>query len=253
VEPAADEVVHPARGHPVEGGPRHCERALVAAAVRHAQEELERRVGRKLGRAAESAPFGIEQLGERGRGPGEETTRERLGRGLAGARVPDRLGEDVGLPREVGPALAVRVGDRGEHLPEARQAVTRLGREVRAAPEGPAVRREEDRQRPAAVSGQRDHRLHVEAVHVRPLLAVDLDRDEVLVHERGGLGVLEGLVLHDVAPVTRGVADGEEDRLVLVARAREGLVAPGVPVHRVVGVLEQVGARLGCQAVGHYP
>ena len=74
---------------------------------------------------------------------------------------------------------------------------------------------QEDGHRPAAVSGHRLHGGHVDGVEVRALLAVDLDVHEVLVHERGDVGVLEGLVLHHVTPVTRGVADREEHRLVL--------------------------------------
>ena len=67
--------------------------------------------------------------------------------------------------------------------------------------------------------GQRDDRVHVDRVEVGPLLAIDLDADEALVHQRGGRLVLERLVLHHVAPVAGGVADREQDRHVL-ARAR---------------------------------
>ena len=56
------------------------------------------------------------------------------------------------------------------------------------------------------------------------------------------VGALERLVRHDVAPVARAVADRDEERLVLGPRALERLVAPRVPVHRVVGVLEEVRA-----------
>ena len=48
----------------------------------------------------------------------------------------------------------------------------------------------------------------------------------------------------DAAPVAGGVADREEDRLVLCARPRERLVAQGVPVDRVVGVPKEVRACL---------
>ena len=136
-----------------------------------------------------------------------------------------------------------------QHLPERRHPVPRLRRVVRAAEERLAVRREEDRHRPAAVAGERDDGVHVDRVDVRPLLAVDLDADEVLVHQRGGRLVLERLVLHDVAPVAGRVADREQDRLVLGAGARERLLAPRVPVHRVVGVLEEVGAGFLREAV----
>jgi len=101
------------------------------------------------------------------------------------------------------------------------------------------------------LTGERDDCVHVEGVDVRPLLAVDLDADVVLVHERRRLVVLERLVLHHVAPVAGRIADGEEHGLVLGARLGEGLLAPGVPVDRVVGVLKEVGARLLGQAVRH--
>ena len=66
---------------------------------------------------------------------------------------------------------------------------------------------------------------------------------------RGDLGVLERLVLHHVAPVAGGVADREEDRLVLASCRLEGLLTPRVPVDGVVGMLEQVGALLAGEPV----
>src|SRR3712207_7355348 len=59
------------------------------------------------------------------------------------------------------------------------------------------------------------------SVEVGPLLAVDLDRDEVRVEERRRLGILERLALHDVAPVAGRVADRQEDRPVEQARRSE--------------------------------
>ena len=61
---------------------------------------------------------------------------------------------------------------------------------------------------------------HVDRVDVRPLLAVDLDRDEVGVELRGGRRVLERLVRHHVAPVAGRVADREQHRHVAPARPR---------------------------------
>ena len=62
--------------------------------------------------------------------------------------------------------------------------------------------------------------------------------------------VLERLALHHVAPVAGRVADREEDRLVLRPGLLQRLLAPGIPVHRVVGVLQQVGAGRRRQSVG---
>ena len=65
--------------------------------------------------------------------------------------------------------------------------------------------------------------------------------------------VLERLALHHVAPVAGRVADREQDRPILLARAREGLLAPRVPVDGVVLVLEEVRRGLVCEPVGHLP
>ena len=127
---------------------------------------------------------------------------------ICGARSSDLL------------ALALEgVDDRFHHHAEARHAAALVRREVGAAVEGHALGVEEDGHRPAALAADRLHRLHVEGVDVGALLAVDLDVDEVLVHVGGGLGVLEGLALHHVAPVAGRVADREQDRPVL-ARGR---------------------------------
>jgi len=52
-----------------------------------------------------------------------------------------------------------------------------------------------------------------------------------------------------VTPVTRGVADRDEQRHVVLAGALEGVVAPRLPVDRVVGVLLEVRTRLLVEAV----
>ena len=42
----------------------------------------------------------------------------------------------------------------------------------------------------------------------------------------------------------------EEDRFVLAARFFEGFRAPGIPVHRIMRVLQQVRTFLGGQPIG---
>ena len=118
------------------------------------------------------------------------------------------------------------LGDALQHLAERRPPPARLRREIRAAPERRAVRGDEHGQRPAALLAQRVQRRHVQMVDVRPLLAVHLDVDEALVHQRRGLGVLEGFVRHHVAPVAGGIADRQQDRLV---RRRAPPPAPPAP------------------------
>ena len=107
------------------------------------------------------------------------------------------------------------------------------------------------RHRPAAPPGHHLHRVHVDLIQVGPLLAVHLDADEVLVQQPGNLGVLEALVGHHVAPMAGGVADRQEDRLLLRSGQRQRLGPPRPPVHGVVGVLQQVGAQFAGKLVGH--
>src|SRR5581483_1323383 len=174
---------------------------------------------------------------------------------LAGRRelcaAPQCLDDHVRLLSDVVSPFLVDVRDRDEDLAKGREPVPRLGRVVRAAEERRAVRGEEDGHRPAALTGEGDDRVHVQRIDVRTFLAVDLDADEQVVHKPGRFVVLERLVLHHVAPVACGVADGEEHRLVLFARARERLVAPWVPVDRVVGGLQEVRPRLAGEAIHH--
>ena len=78
-------------------------------------------------------------------------------------------------------------------------------------------------------------------VDVRPLLAIDFHADEIAVHLRRDLGVLEGLVRHDVAPMAGGVADRKHHGRVARSGLFEGLATPQAPIHGICGVLEEVG------------
>ena len=111
------------------------------------------------------------------------------------------------------------------------------------------LRFEKHGHRPAASPRQRLDRRHVNIIHIRALFTIDLDRDEVLVHVGGNLLVFKALSLHHMTPITRGVADADEDRLVLASRGFKRLRSPRIPVHRVMGMLQQVGAGFVDQAI----
>ena len=134
------------------------------------------------------------------------------------------------------------------HLFEQRGELVR--RVVGAAEERLAVRGLKAGHGPAAVTGDQHHRSHVDLIHGRVALPVDLDGDEVFVQQGGDGRVFETLPLHHMAPVAGGVADGEEHRLAFPFGPREGRFGPGMPVHRVVSVLQQIGRVLQDQAVG---
>ena len=156
-----------------------------------------------------------------------------------------------GRPFELVALLAPGAGQLRQDLHEPRPSPPARRRKVGAAVERLQRRRQPHAHRPPAGPGGGLDEQHVDAVHVGPLFAVHLDRHEVLVEHLRHAGILEALVLHHVAPVAGRIPDREEDRPVLGARAREGRFAPGVPVHRVVLMLEQIRAVLRRETIGH--
>ena len=139
--------------------------------------------------------------------------------------------------------FAISVGNRQQGLLETGTAPTVIGREIRAAVKGMAVGREKNRQRPAARAGDGRHRELITAVHIGPLVAIDLDRDKVLVDDLGGVGVFVGFAVHDVAPMTPHRANVEQDGLVLALRRGERLFAPLVPLDGLMHRRAQVSGR----------
>ena len=258
-EAAAELVVETALGHARQRQRGHVERLQVGLGVAGggvpvAQQPLEGRCRRKLRRAAEATEVAVE-------------ARLELAACLAQRQLVEcqsavgRRGRDgvEGLPQrrvllaDLGTALAVVLRDAAQDLAERRQAVACVLREISAAEKRHLVAGgQEHGQWPAAAAlRQQLVRELVDAVEVGPLLAVHLHVDEQLVHQRRGRLVLEGLVRHDVAPVAGGVADREQDRLGGSARALERLRAPGMPVHGVRGVLQEIGAGLAREPVRH--
>ena len=141
-----------------------------------------------------------------------------------------------------------------EQALDARPPVGVLPGEVSACEDRPEVRGQEDAHRPAAMAARVEHRSrHVDFIQVRTLLAVHLDRHEVSIERLRDRRVFERLPLHDVAPVAGGVADAQEDQLVLAARAGQRFLAPRIPVHGILGVLRQVGAGFAFESIGHVP
>ena len=193
----------------------------------------------------------VERLGEPGGGPGARSPR-RSGPPASGrARRCSASLSALVLLVDLVALLAPDLADALQHLRQAGPAVARFRREVGAAPERLAGGRQEHRQRPAALLAEQRQGMLVDLVEIGPLLAIDLDVDEVAVHQRGDRRVLEALVRHHVAPVAGGVADREQDRLVLLPGGGERRLVPRLPVHRVVPVLEQIRAGRFGEAVAH--
>ena len=160
-----------------------------------------------------------------------------------------RLQEAGAIGLDVLRLVAEGLGHALQHVDEARPAVPRGIGEVGAAPERLAVGRAEHGERPAALFPQDMQRLHVDGVDVGALLAIDLDVDEQLVHHRRDLRRFEALVRHDMAPMAGGIADREQDRPVGAPGLGQRLLAPRPPMNGIFGMLQQIGAGLGTQAI----
>ena len=250
VEPAAQMVVHAALRHLAQRKGGHVQIAPPAGGVRRAQEQGEHeRVG-KFWSLADAAVFGVVVPGQRVRGGFQSRGVQRMGGRLALVELFESA-HDLGRRLDdFGRSVAVSRGDTGQHARKGRNVVTVFGREVGPAVERLAVRGQKDGHRPAAPTGQHLHRVHIDVVDVGPLLTVHLDVDEEVVHERSRLRVLERLVRHDVAPVASRIAHAEQNWLVFGFGFGERLLAPRIPIHGIVGMLQQIGAGLPGQPVG---
>ena len=187
--------------------------ARLAGAQPAAPQQLEQSGLRKFRRAAGAAIHRIDDAAELLRGVIEfggadrDACRACAPRRRAAPSAPRDSARSSAAPREtIARSRAAR-----RRRPACRNA-TNL-RKVSAAPDRFAVGREEHGQRPAALLAEMMQRRHVDLIDVGPLLAIDFDVDEQLIHHRRGVVVLEALVRHHVAPVAGRIADREQDRL----------------------------------------
>ena len=70
------------------------------------------------------------------------------------------------------------------------------------------------------------HGAHVNLIEVWSLFAVDFNVHEVFVHQPGDRLVLKRLMLHHMTPVTRRIADAQQDWFLLAARNFQRFFAP---------------------------
>ena len=252
MESAADVVAHAAERHRAQRHEHHVARlarrrsararAAGTAARSGAETSARRRTRRGDGRRRRRTPRPRDRARRRaGSGSRPPCDRSPRSRSTMVAADCSTLSRSSRQTRAISSRTSTKPG-----LPHLRRR-----REVGAAVERLQRRRQPHAHRPAAGPGRHLDEGHVDAIDVRPLFAIDLDRHEVPVEHVGDLAALEALVLHHVAPVARRVADRQEDRLVLAARLLEGLVAPRVPVNGIVFVLEEVRTLFGGETVWH--
>ena len=239
-EAATDVVADAALADVAKRGEHDVSVARVAGAIGRAPQELEQAGLGEFGRAVGAAVDGVHEAQQALRRLIEQGAVE--GDGGAGAGGGE-MGHQRRRIQSDGLGFgAIDVGDFAQHVDEGRAAVAGGLGEIGATPDGSAVGGEEHGERPAALLAGGMESGHVDLVDVGALLTIDLDVHEKLVHDRGSFRVFEAFVGHDMAPMTGGIADGEENGLVGGFGLGERGGPPGAPMDGVVLVLKQIGA-----------
>ncbi len=249
VKPEPHVVPDPAETHGRQRPFHHLERPRLAGACVAAQQKQEPVRGREFRGRPETAVAAVEACGDVVIGAVQHAYARLLG-GRVLERFAELRGEAFGRGGDLPGLLRPQRLDPFAELDQAAAAEAVAFGDIGRGEERFPVGGHENAERPAAAAGHHLAGGHVHGVDVGALLAVDLDADEGVVQVAGGFVVFEGFLLHHVAPVAGGVADGQEDGLVLRLGRGEGGLAPGVPLDRVVGVLQQIGAFFVDQAVG---
>ena len=83
--------------------------------------------------------------------------------------------------------LFPRWRDSLQNFWKSRLTITILRRKICSADKWLQIRREPDTHRPAAAAGRRLHKSHVNAIDIRPFLAIDFDVHKLAIHDLGGL------------------------------------------------------------------
>lgn len=120
---------------------------------------------------------------------------------------------------------------------------------VSAAEYGLEVGSDEDVQRPAAGACGSLDVVHVYAVDIRALFAINLYWYKVVVEQLGNLIVLKRLALHDMTPMAGSVAYADENQAVGLFGQVDSLWSPQLPCDGVVHMAADVGATALIQAV----
>ena len=158
-----------------------------------------------------------------------------------GGGTSQRRHDLVAALADLGAIVRPRLRDPAQDFHETRLSVAIFRRKIGAADKWLEPGRQPDVERPAAAAGRGLDEGHVNAIDIRTFLPVDFNIHEPRVHEGRDFFVLERLALHHVAPMAGGITDREKNRLLLPACFGKGFLAPGIPINRVVGVLEKVG------------
>ena len=235
METAAHLVVNAAAAHRVQGHFDRRQGVAVANALGLCEQQEQQRFLRELGRLTEAALEFVVAHQRLINGVEDGAAAEFAGSVPALAEPRHGIGDLLAPPYQVLALPGPELGDSQQ-----KRAETFRG-EIGSGKKRLAFRGQKTRHRPPATTGDQVYRLHVGLIDIGAALPVDLDRNEMPIQKRGDGLVFEALAFHDMTPVTGRIANRKKHRLVFASGAGECFRTPGIPVDRVMGMLEQIG------------
>ena len=95
-----------------------------------------------------------------------------------------------------------------DHVQHAYSSVSGMFGKVGSGKKRFFVRCHDNGQWPAATAGHHGTDGHVNGINIGPLFAIHLDTDKGVIEQSGNRFIFKRFPLHDMAPVTGGIADG---------------------------------------------
>src|SRR6185437_13545017 len=135
------------------------------------------------------------------------------------------------------------LGNGLQNTLQTRPAAGVLGRKIGTAEKRLTIRSEKSRERPAALSGNRAHGGLVARVHVGTLVAIHLYGNVKLIDGRRDFRIFVAFAINYMAPMAPHRADIKQDGFGFGTRFLKRLLAPFVPVNRLMRGRTQVRAR----------
>ena len=166
----------------------------------------------------------------------------RIGLGFGAQALRQSFAIGLNFVRRLAPDAA----DFSQYLQKARAPILRIFGKICAAPKRRAIAIKTNGQGPAALLAHHGQRAHIYFVQIGALFAVELDADEIGVHQRRHFFVFKAFMRHHMTPMARCIANGQKHRHIAPPRLGKHRRLPGLPMHRIVFMLQQIRAgRLG--------
>ena len=288
-EAAPEMVIDAPRRHAVKAVLHHLQQIGIASAPVDAQKQLQIHSLRKLRRHPETAPGRVitrpqghhsiinqianetvcENRGVRTRAcgtaiklgsiRGSDTASESIRaccpappQFLSFQRPAHSLRDLLRLLHKLRSLLPPSLSHPSHDLPKRRHTLTRLRRKICAAKKRMPLRSKKHSHRPPPMPRHSSSRLHINGIHIRPLLPIHLHINKKSIHLPSSNRILKRLMSHNMTPMTSRIPHRQQHRPIQLPSRRKSLLPPRKPFHRIPSMLSQIRTTLSRQPI-HNP